>query len=87
MKSGELMKLTIISDKGTPMMVVTKVGRKGVSLEVTGQMMGAWPSKMYITPREFLKCIRIALSPGVLLYLLAFPFILIGGLFSKKDKK
>lgn len=77
------MKLTIISDKGSPMMVVTKVGRKGSSLEVTGQMMGAWPSKMYITPKEFWNCILIAISPGVLLYLVAFPIILITGLFKK----
>lgn len=77
------MKLTIISDKGSPMMVVTKVGRKGSSLEVTGQMMGAWPSKMYITPKEFWNCIKIALSPSVLFYLVAYPFILISGLFKK----
>jgi hypothetical protein len=79
------MKLTIISDKGSPMMVVTKVNRKGNSLEVTGRMMGAWPAKMYITPKEFWTCIRIALSPSVLAYLLLYPFILLSGLFKKKD--
>ncbi|PKL77594.1 MAG: hypothetical protein CVV25_14185 [Ignavibacteriae bacterium HGW-Ignavibacteriae-4] len=81
------MKLTIISDKGSPMMVVTKVARKGDSLEVTGQMMGAWPSKMYITPKEFWTCVLIAFSPGVLLYLLAYPFILIKSLFKGKEIK
>ncbi|NVO09385.1 MAG: hypothetical protein HXX16_05425 [Bacteroidales bacterium] len=81
------MKLTIISDKGVPMMVVTKVTRKGHSLEVTGKMMGAWPAKMYITPKEFWICIRIALSPAVQLYLLAYPFILLMGIFKKNDKK
>ena len=80
------MKLTIISDKDSPMMVVTKIGRKGSMLEITGQLMGAWPSKMYITPKEFLTCIRMALSPGVILYLLVYPFILLGSLF-KKNKK
>lgn len=77
------MKLTIISDKGSPMMVVTGVSRKGTSLEVTGQMMGAWPSKMYITPKEFWNCIKIAVSPGVLLYLAAYPIILIKNIFKK----
>lgn len=81
------MKFTIISDKGSPMMVVTKVARKDSSLEITGQMMGAWPTKMYITPKEFGACLRIALSPSVLLYLLAYPFILLSGLFKKKKKK
>jgi hypothetical protein len=81
------MKFTIISDKGSPMMVVTKVTRKDSLLEVTGQMMGAWPAKMYITPEEFGACLRMALSPSVLLYLLAYPFILISGFFKKKNKK
>ena len=80
------MKLTIISDKGSPMMVVTKVNRKGDCLEVTGKMMGAWPAKMYITPKEFWTCIRMALSPSVLGYLFLYPFILLSNLFKKKDK-
>lgn len=83
----KIMKLTIISDKGVPMMVVTNVSRKGHSLEVTGKMMGAWPAKMYITPKEFWTCIRIALSPAVQLYLWSYPFILLIGLFKKKSKK
>ncbi|MCT4637274.1 MAG: hypothetical protein N4A72_06165 [Bacteroidales bacterium] len=78
------MKLTIISDKGSPMMVVTKVKKKGTELEVTGQMMGAWPAKMYITPKEFWSCIKMALSPGVLFYLISYPFILLGSRFKKK---
>ncbi len=77
------MKLTIISDKGSPMMVVSKVVRKGSSLEVTGKMMGAWPAKMYITPKEFWNCIRIALSPSVLTYILIYPGILISRLFKR----
>lgn len=77
------MKLTIISDKGSPMMVVSKVVRKGSSLEVTGKMMGAWPAKMYITPKEFWNCIRIALSPSVLAYLFIYPGILFFGMFKR----
>ncbi len=34
------MKTSVISDKGQPMMVVSKVGRKGYSIEITGQLMG-----------------------------------------------
>ena len=78
------MKLTIISDKGVPMMVVSKVIRKGSSLEVTGKMMGAWPAKMYITPKEFWNCIRIALSPSVLSYIIIYPIILLMHLFKRK---
>lgn len=68
------MKLTIISDKGSPMMVVTKVNRKGDCLEITGQLMGAWPSKMYITPEQFGGFIKMAFSPSVMAYLFLYPF-------------
>lgn len=68
------MKLTVISDKGTPMMVVTKVSRKDDSIEIVGQLMGAWPAKMYITTEEFGGFLRVALSLSVLSYVLRYPF-------------
>lgn len=71
------MKSNVISDKGQPMMTISKVGRKGRKLEITGQLMGAWPSKMYITPRELAKMVFLALRPGVFLFILLYPFFLI----------
>jgi hypothetical protein len=71
------MKLTIISDKGSPMMVVQKISRKHDALEITGQLMGAWPAKMYITTEEFGNFLRAAFSPSVLLYVLLYPYFLI----------
>ncbi len=71
------MKLTIISDKGSPMMVVSRIRRKGNSIEITGALMGAWPAKMYITPGEFGGFLRAALSPGMLLYVMLYPFYFI----------
>jgi hypothetical protein len=79
------MKLTIISDKGSPMMVVQKVKRKGDSLEITGQMMGAWPSKMYITREEFIHIIPLVLNVDILLYILCYPFMCILGFLRPKD--
>lgn len=55
-------------------MVVTKITRKGDLIEIIGQLMGAWPSKMYITPEEFGGFVRAAFSPCVISYLLLYPF-------------
>jgi len=71
------MKTNIVSDKGQPMMVISRVGRKGRSIEITGQLMGAWPSKMYITPKEFAKMVSMSVRPGVMLFILLYPFLLI----------
>lgn len=80
------MKSNVISDKGQPMMVVSKLGRKGYSIEITGQLMGAWPSKMYLTPKEFAKMIFMSLKPGVLLFLIGYPFFLAAEWLKDKEK-
>lgn len=71
------MKMTIISDKGTPMMVIRKIQRKGDTLEITGELMGAWPSKMYITTDQFGLFLSSVFSPSVLSYVLLYPYYLI----------
>ena len=81
------MQAKVVSDKGQPMMVMSKVGRKGSTLELTGQLMGAWPSKMYITPREFGKVIALGLRPGVILFVLLFPFLLVWDFLPKRKKE
>lgn len=80
------MKVNVVSDKEQPMMVISSVGRKGSTLEITGQLMGAWPSKMYIKPKEFLKMLLKALSPGVIVFIVLFPFFLVYDIFRKGDK-
>jgi hypothetical protein len=69
--------MTIISDKGTPMMVIKKIQRKGDTLEITGELMGAWPSKMYITTDQFGSFLRSVFSPTVLAYIFLYPYFLI----------
>ena len=71
------MKITIISDKGTPMMVIQKIARKKDTLEITGQLMGAWPSKMYITTDQFGWILLAALNPSVISYVLLYPYFLL----------
>lgn len=80
------MKLTIISDKGSPMMVVTRIARKGNMLEITGQLMGAWNSKMYVTTEQFGGFLRATFSPAVLSFVLLYPFFYIASKFRRKEK-
>ncbi len=80
------MKLIIISDKGSPMMVVSKITRKGNSLEITGALMGAWPAKMYITTEQFGGFLRATFSPGVISFVLLYPFFYISNKFRRKEK-
>jgi len=80
------MKLTIISDKGSPMMVVTRIARKGNMLEITGQLMGAWNSKMYVTTEEFGGFLRATFSPAVLSFVLLYPFYYISSKLKHKEK-
>lgn len=67
----------IVSDKGSSMMVLEKITRKGDQLEITGRMMGAWPSKMYITLDEFGDFIRVMLTPSLVAYILLYPFFIL----------
>ena len=83
---GYKMKLTIISDKGSPMIIISRVRKKKDTIEITGSLMGAWPAKMYITPGEFGGFLRVALSPVVLMYLLMYPYYYIAEKF-KKNKE
>ena len=77
----------IISDKGTPMMVLDKIRRDGDQLEITGQMMGAWPSKMYITVEEFGDFVRVMLCPSIIIYVLLYPYFFIRKKLSNKKSE
>jgi hypothetical protein len=39
---------------------------------------GVWDSKIYLSPDELAHIIRLMLKPSVILFLLIFPFLLIG---------
>ncbi len=80
------MKANIVSDKGQPMMVISRVGRKGRTIEITGQLMGAWPSKMYITPKEFAKMVSMAVRPGVIVFFILYPLFLFADVIKNRSK-
>lgn len=66
-------------------MAVQRVKRKGRSLEIIGQMMGSWPSKMYVTRKEFKNMFPLVLNPDVILYILLYPFFCLMDLIQHKN--
>lgn len=65
-------------------MVVQKIKRKDDSLEITGQLMGAWPSKMYITLDEFKNVFGLMLNLEVFAFVLLYPYFLVSKKFRRK---
>lgn len=58
-------------------MVIQKIVRKEDTLEITGQLMGAWPTKMYITTNQFGLILLSILNPSVISYVLLYPYFLL----------
>ena len=47
---------------------------------------GVWDSKIYLSPSELAHIIRLMLKPSVALFLLIFPFLLIGSQLFRREK-
>ena len=47
---------------------------------------GVWDSKLYFSVGEAAHMLRLMLKPSVFLFLLIFPFLLIGSRLSKREK-
>jgi hypothetical protein len=67
----------ILSETGTDMMTLEEFGRDGRRMTVRGAVMGAWPSTMYVEPRDVVKLVGMLLRPRVLGYLVSVPFLLL----------
>ncbi|MGV8083423.1 MAG: hypothetical protein AB2L09_07315 [Coriobacteriia bacterium] len=72
-----VLKAKVVNEKGAPLLVISKIGREGDDLTVTGSLMGAWESTMYMKPEDLLVAVQIVLNqPEVFKYLLDLPSIL-----------
>jgi len=67
----------IISESGRPMMTLEALGREGDRMVIQGQMVGAWPCKMYINLEDVLRMVRLLLAPQVIFYILSLPFLVL----------
>lgn len=68
------------SNMGQTVLSMRSVTRKGNQLVMTGKLMGAWESEIYIPPQSVLKTIGKLLKPSIIWFVLSIPFI-------KKDHK
>ena len=69
--------IRILNDEGSVVMTIEAVEREGERLVIEGRLMGAWKSKMYVTPDTILKMLRFLLNPSLLWYLVLLPFFII----------
>src|SRR3989304_4790876 len=70
--------MEILSDKGTTVLKVRSITRKDNKVQIIGQLMGAWDSRMYITPREIRKLIGLSLNQSLISYILLSPLFILG---------
>lgn len=67
----------IVSDKGTTMMALESMGRDGDNIVMVGRMMGAWSSKMYMSPEDAWRMGGMMIkNPKIIGYIISLPFIL-----------
>jgi hypothetical protein len=74
----------ILNDEGSVVMSIESIKREGNKLVIDGRLMGAWKSKMYITPDTILKLLKLLINPSLLFYILLFPFFIIKNKISSK---
>lgn len=68
------------SNTGQSVLSMRSIARKGNQLVMTGKLMGAWESEIYIPPQSVLKMIGKILKPSIIWFVLSIPFL-------KKDHK
>ena len=66
----------IVSDTGTTMMSLESMGRDGDRIVIVGRMMGAWPSKMYLSPEDAWRMGGMMINRQIIGYIIRLPFIL-----------
>jgi hypothetical protein len=64
---------TIYTETGSPALVIQAVRRKGDNLVIEGKALGTMYMDMVLSPRDFLKLLRVMLSWGLVSFLLLFP--------------
>jgi phytoene dehydrogenase-like protein len=65
----------ITTEGESVMMAVRDISREGDRLVINGSIVGAWPSKMYVSLRDTLTMARFILTPQVIFYILSLPFL------------
>lgn len=75
MKDNEERSLHIFSDTRQIVMTVRSIRREGNRLSITGRILGAWESKMFINVEELPTLIRLMMNFSFFSYLLLWPIL------------
>ena len=65
----------ILSESGSPLMVLESIGREGNKMAIVGRLIGAWPSKMYVELPDVWNMIKLMINWQVISYVLSMPFL------------
>ncbi|MQY69595.1 MAG: hypothetical protein GH145_01860 [Firmicutes bacterium] len=67
----------ILSETGSTMMSIEVLRRQGDKMEIQGEMIGAWPCKMYMNLEDVLKMVRLLFTPQVIFYIVSLPVLIL----------
>jgi hypothetical protein len=70
-------RVEIVSEQGSVMMSLEEFGREGNRMTVQGSVMGAWSTRMYVSPQDAWKLFGLLLRWQVIGYILSLPYLLI----------
>lgn len=77
MENQSVSGVRIVSEEGGDMMTLESFGREGNRISVQGALMGAWSTKMYISPQDAVKLLGLMLNWRLVGYFISLPFILL----------
>lgn len=81
------MSMTVYNPDGTVASVFQGIKRDGNKLVLKQLALGQVPMDVIITPEEGLKSLGLGMSPGLLLFILLFPYFYFSYRCEKKRKK
>lgn len=76
-KKEEKRVVRILSETGSTMMSIEVLRRQGDKMEIQGEMIGAWPCKMYMNLEDVLKMVRLLFTPQVIFYIVSLPVLIL----------
>lgn len=73
-KPGTDKKVHVVNETGSDMMCMSTVSVEGENMVITGSLMGAWESVMYVSPEDVVKMIGVVARPENLAYMVKLPW-------------
>ena len=68
--------VSIFSESGETVVTIESIKREGDTLLMEGKLMGAWKSKMYLTPQMIPRIVKLMINTSFLSYIFSVPYLL-----------